>query len=220
MDGDQKHYFGHRARGFSLYNKGISKRAKDIFDSYLLSKVDFMDEDIVVDCGANYGDLWLSLKGLIKPKNYITFEPSLDEYRSLTFNAADSIHNKLGLGNFDGKSKFYVNNGEADSCVIEPVRYSEIIEISLTKIDSYITLNAIEKIKLLKLEAEGFEPEILDGALKSLHKIEWIALDGGYERGVNMQETFSAATNTLLKNGFEMKGVIFHPSARALFRRL
>ena len=131
-----------------------------------------------------------------------------------------AVNNRLGLGNIDGKSNFYVNNGEADSSVIEPARYNKIIEVTLTKLDSYISDNSIHKIKLFKLEAEGYEPEILEGALNSLHKIEWLALDGGYERGVDMQETFSAVTNILLKNGFEMRGVIFHPSARAIFRRV
>ena len=34
-----------------------------------------------------------------------------------------------------------------------------------------------KKVKLLKLEAEGFEPEILQGSNKVLNKIEYIGVD-------------------------------------------
>jgi len=219
-DKNLKHYFAHRIRGFSLYSKGLNSRSKNLYESYLLNLVSFQPNDVVVDCGANYADLWLSLKGKIKPYNYITFEPGVDEYRSIVANASEAINNNIGLGNYDGKSKFYVNNGEADSCIIEPVRYSQVIEIDIITLDSYIDRNSIDTIKLLKLEAEGFEPEILEGSLKNLHKIEWIALDGGWERGINREETFSTLTNILLKNGFEIKGIIFYPSTRALYRRI
>jgi hypothetical protein len=71
---------------------------------------------------------------------------------------------------------------------------------------------------LLKIEAEGYEPEILKGAGKMLERCEYIAVDGGYERGVKCEQTFTTITNYLLKNNFEMKDIYF-PWHRALFVR-
>ena len=51
---------------------------------------------------------------------------------------------------------------------------------------------------MFKLEAEGFEPEILEGSKQSINIVEYVALDGGEERGIAEAETLSKATNFLL----------------------
>jgi hypothetical protein len=55
----------------------------------------------------------------------------------------------------------------------------------------------IGKEKLVKLEAEGFEPDILRGSEGVLKNIEFIAVGGGYERGNHRQQTFTWITNFL-----------------------
>lgn len=77
----------------------------------------------------------------------------------------------------------------------------------------------INKVKILKLEAEGFEPEILFGIGNRIKDIKYITLDGGYERGVNEAQPFTAITNFLIKNGFEISDIYF-PWFRALFKNL
>ena len=66
-----------------------------------------------------------------------------------------------------------------------------------TTLNKFFKKSKLGKIKLLKLEAEGYEPEILLGANKILDKIEYIAIDGGYERGKNSEETLSSQLNFL-----------------------
>ena len=44
-------------------------------------------------------------------------------------------------------------------------------------------------IKLLKLEAEGAEPEILLGGLDKIHLIDYICADVGPERGLSYETT-------------------------------
>ncbi|MEK9614503.1 MAG: hypothetical protein VW080_11350, partial [Flavobacteriaceae bacterium] len=60
------------------------------------------------------------------------------------------------------------------------------------------------KIKLIKLEAEGFEPEIIEGLRKNLKNVEYISADLGFERGVNQETTAPKVINYLLKNGFKL----------------
>ena len=52
-----------------------------------------------------------------------------------------------------------------------------------------------------------------------LDRIDYIALDGGNERGAAEEETFSNLANVLLLQEFELISVNFK-SSRALFRRL
>ena len=213
---DITHYFANRIRGYGLYSNGIKNRVNSLVSSYDLTKIDFKEKDLVIDCGANYADLWIYLKSFIQENNYITFEPGKEEFQAICRNASKSRNYNIGLGKKNEVKKFYVNHLDADSSFIEPSEYSEIEEIKTTTLDKFISENDIKSIKLLKLEAEGFEPEILLGSKKSLPKIQYIAIDGGYERGINKDETFSEQTNILMRNGFKMIAVNFN-WGRALF---
>ena len=199
-----KHYFSNKLRGFNLYSGGLIYRSNQISKSYKLNKINFKFEDIVIDCGANYGDLWLYLKNKISINNYITFEPGINEFRALIENVANAKNYNLGLGESNSIKKFYLNEKNADSSIIEPIEYERIDEIKITSLNEFFENNQLKKIKLFKLEAEGYEPEILSGANKVFNKIEYIALDGGYERGINLEETLSKQLNLLLKNNFEI----------------
>ena len=215
-DANKVYFFGNLIRGYGLYGKGLKRRAKILYNSYLLNNIKFTQEDCVIDCGANYGDLWLSLEGQIKPEGYITFEPGLLEHEAIKINAPNGIHNKLGLSNKIESVRFFVNEQDADSSIVEPQNYSHYIDIETTTLSQYFQSQKLGKIKLFKLEAEGFEPEILEGASDVLKNIEFIALDGGYERGKNHEETFSQICNSLLKENFKLISVNFD-WRRALF---
>ena len=65
-------------------------------------------------------------------------------------------------------------------------------------------LNENKQIKFLKLEAEGAEPEILLGAKQILHKINYIAVDVGAERGLKYETTLVETVNYLKNNNFEL----------------
>ena len=125
---------------------------------------------------------------------------------------------KKGLGNKIETKTFYLNERHADSSLIEPLSYSHKVEVEVTTLDALVDEYNLDKIKLLKLEAEGYEPEIIEGSKKSLKKIEFIALDGGYERGTDGRETFSEICNVLLQNNFELIETNWN-THRALFKQ-
>jgi hypothetical protein len=61
-----------------------------------------------------------------------------------------------------------------------------------------------ERIKLLKVEGEGAEPEILFGAVDFLSRIEFISVDVGPERGIEQATTRSEVFNFLQDNHFKL----------------
>jgi FkbM family methyltransferase len=206
-------------RGFWLYRDGIETRERFLFNSYCLQHISFMEDDIVFDCGANSGDLFLSLSKLIKPENYYAFEPNPSDFKILAANVAtkSKVFN-LGLGNVNSELPFYTLTKDGDSSFIEQKNYDEKITVPVVRLDSFVKQNKITTIKLLKLEAEGFEPEILEGFGNRILCCQYIALDGGYERGKNEEQTLTICTNYLLSNGFEMLDIYF-PWYRAIYRR-
>lgn len=213
----KKIYFGDRYRGFNLYGSSLYRRGETLATSYGLKNIKFNKSDVVVDCGANYGDLFIYLDGKIHEKNYISFEPAPIEYKCIRMNIPKGRNFNLGLSNCEGEKKFYLSSATADSSLIKPKQYFKIIKVKVTKLDLINTLTEIKRCKLLKLEAEGGEPEILDCATKFMKICEYIAIDGSPERGVNRQLTFQYLNNKLLKNNFLMVD-IFGSGYRALYK--
>lgn len=210
-------YNSEKFRCFWLYRDGIKTRGKFIFNSYRLHNINFNKNDVIVDCGANSGDLFIELEKFIKPKNYIAIEPNPADYKSLKFNCKGSHLIKKGLGDKNTIKQFFTSTNFADSSIIEPKCFEKIIKVKLIKFDDLINELNIKRIKLLKIEAEGYEPEVLLGAKEKISICEYIAIDGGYERGVNEEQTLTQITNYLINRNFELCDIFF-PWYRALFK--
>ena len=199
----EKHltWFTHRKR-LPLYLDGLDHRGDMIGRSYLLSEVNFQNGDVVVDCGANMGDLLLYFIGKNMSVVYIGVEPNPKDFLCLSLNV-ESFGDVLNFALWDRslEMKFFVDSSSASSSLIEPPNYSHIITVDARRLDS-IPLPA--RIKLLKVEGEGAEPEILMGASGVLPRIEFISVDAGPERGINQVSTKNEVTTLLQNFGFEL----------------
>ena len=100
---------------------------------------------------------------------------------------------------------FYSPSG-ADSSLIKTSNFITKFQIDVKTIDQFLIQNKIKgkKIKLLKLEAEGYEPEILQGCKNSLKNIEYISADVGPERGLSKKCTVTEVTNFLISRDFKL----------------
>ena len=217
-DNSRKVFFNNKNRGFNLYRDGIDKRGSFIFSSYCLQHIKFSKEDIFIDCGANYGDMMLELSKYIKFSNYYGIEPSTASFKILKKNIKGN-NSKLinkALGKENNVLPFYISEEEADSSIIKPKIFNEIINVLVITLENLIKEFHIKEVKLLKIEAEGYEPEILEGLGNLLQICKYVAIDGGYERGENKEQTFTTQTNYLINNGFVMID-IFLVYCRALF---
>ena len=75
-----------------------------------------------------------------------------------------------------------------------------------------------ERVRLLKVDAEGGEVEVITGAKNLLFQIDYIAIDLGFEQGIEQKTTAPAVINILLKNNFVMVSV--ERNNRYLFQNL
>lgn len=210
-------YFYGKVRGINTYSYGVETRVNSLAKSYGINLIDFYDNDVIIDCGANFGDIftWSKIKNL--KLKYISFEPSPNEFKCIKLNCENQINNQIALSNYIGESIFYIKSGSADSSLIEPLKYTQKIKVLTTTLNDYVKKNNINKIKLLKLEAEGAEPEILMGAEEVLHQIQYIAADGGPERGIKQETTINYILNFLEKKNFKK---IFFESNKMHIRTL
>lgn len=213
-------YFFDKMRGFNTYSYGIKERAISLASTYNLNLIKFSENDVIVDCGANYGDLyaWTLINNW--KINYISFEPSPNDFKCIELNCKGQNNNNIALSDKTGKTDFFLKTDSGDSSILEPsTGFTEKIEIETTTLKDFIIKNKINQIKLFKLEAEGFEPEILNGSKDVLNRIEYIGVDGGPERGPKAETTIDYAIKYLKENNFQMIGSnITDDHAKALFK--
>jgi len=173
-----------------------------LYDSYLLNSIDIQNDDVIVDCGANVGELFLAVKEKNFDVTYIGFEPDKETYDCLKLNVKNEkniVHN-IGLSNIDGSNNFYIDNEGGNSSFVD-FGTSESIKVDTKTLDS---LNIKENIKLFKIDAEGYEPEVLSGSKNTLKKTAFVSVDFGSERGANQNNTMVDVNNLLLQVGFEL----------------
>ncbi len=212
-------YYENPMRCFWLYRNGIRSRGKFIHKSYCIEKLNFSKEDIVIDCGANSGDFFIELEDHINPGNYIGIEPNPSDFKILNLNCLNTTLINKALGKEKSILDFFIATSKGDSSLIEPREYQAITKVDVISLKELMNKLEINKVKILKLEAEGFEPEILSGIGNRIKDIEYIAVDGGYERGKKEEQTFTTCTNFLINNGFEISDIYFS-WYRSLFRNL
>lgn len=199
-DDERKLYFKHELQGGLTYINGIFQRGEYMGEIYFLNEICFIKNDIVIDCGANLGDLYIWFQNSSHDIQYKPFEPAPDEFMCLKKNISPHEANQVALYNKNGLLNFFISSQKADSSLIQPNYFTLTIKVSARKLESYID----DTIKLLKLEAEGCELEVLIGAGQKIKKIQYISADLGPERGVNNDSTFVTVKNYLISQNFKI----------------
>lgn len=206
LKNDLKKRFNFRKQGL-LFLSGIIERGESMSRDYHVDAIEFANDDIVIDCGANTGDLFIHFENMENDIIYFGIEPGKDEFKCLEKNISKNhqLHN-ICLGDKSGQVNFYYKPEFGDSSIMQMNDYEDTYIAKIITLDDFVKEQKIEnrKIKLLKLEAEGAEPEICYGAIKTLINIQYISVDVGFERGITQTSTAPEVVNFLLKNNFSL----------------
>jgi len=199
------------------YFMGIQERLDQIAKEYCLNQITEIIPGVVVDIGSNVGEFTLVSNQIFPDSKFIRFEPSSGECFASKRNLAgiNEVLIQKPLWKSVTNMKFYEKNESGDSSLIESGGFSKFTSMETTTLDIEIDRLGIKSIELLKLEAEGAEPEILEGGTKTLRITKWVTADLGPERGVSQQRTFSAAHSILVNNGFDL--VAENPGGRECY---
>jgi FkbM family methyltransferase len=187
-----------------VYAKGVQSRLDRLGEIYGIAACGLTASDTVIDCGANVGEF----SALVRSRygcDVVPVEPEPAEARCIAVNVpgARAIVN-AALWNEAGELKFYSKNRSADSSIFETAEYDGVTTVPTLRLDELIERHGLSRIKLLKLEAEGAEPEILLGSGNALRCIEYISADLGPERGLAQESTAVPVCNLLFGAGFEL----------------
>lgn len=159
------------------------------WSTYYLKRYDSKETDFIkrivqknwtcFDIGANVGYYSLLFASLAKDGIVHSFEPLPLHYHLLNVNIflnnfTNIIVNHCALGKQAGVSDFAVSKrGDVSSFVYTKVSPLEkIIQVSVRTLDDYVEEKGVERIDLLKLDVEGAEKLVLEGAGGTLSKKE------------------------------------------------
>lgn len=142
---------------------------------------------IVFDIGANVGNWTVSLlsimqkEGIVDKASVYCFEPSKSTYSELQSNLAKhSLSQKinlvnLGLGNAQESKNLHINKNCLGTNSLYKrhteslgIAYQEKEEVKITTLDSFCEDNDIKKINFLKIDTEGYEFAVIQGAKNML----------------------------------------------------
>lgn len=174
-----------------------------LFDSYLLNIPNFKSGDKVIDCGANVGELFLAFENLKLDIDYLGFEPDPNVFECLEINTNKSNYN-CALSNRKGEVDFYIDSSGGNSSMHESSATKLKTKVESRLLDDFIKN---EKIKLLKIDAEGNELEVLLGGEDNLNNIAYISVDCGAEKGMSQETTFVEVNNYLTSRNFEIVAI-------------
>lgn len=193
-----------------------------IMNKRLKNSLDIKSGNIIFDIGAHNGEsieMFINLK-----KNIIihSFEPNDECFKKLENkynNYKNIVLNNYAVTNKAGKSTFYINNHSTTSSFLKinrKFKYENFIFrnikkklVNTCKLDDYCKEKKIQRIDLLKIDVQGFEDIVLEGA-KNLIKsrrikkiILEIVLAKHYERSCN----FYKIEKLLIKHGYFLKNL-------------
>jgi FkbM family methyltransferase len=162
----------------------ISRYTKDRYHSPLfncwINKLQSTDPLYVVfDVGANRGQTVARFRAKFPDATIYAFEPGVPAFSKLRAVTANDPKTKLfhlALGEHDGSATLHENaNDVTNSLLPNSRRISQFSPpelcvpknkstVPLMRIDTFCAKESIDRIDLLKIDAQGYEQHILDGA--------------------------------------------------------
>lgn len=189
-------------------------------DTHELWVVDELPErPTVVDVGANVGEFTAAVLERRPAATVFAFEANPALCAGLRERFAGqrvSVHGALGAERGELELHTHPDNPELGSFYLRPwvpeVQMCDHEHVEVSALDSF----AIERVELLKIDAEGHEPEVIAGAAETLARtcvvlFEWISGASRYRESSELRR----AVELLGHAGFEVRdayGAVLDPS--------
>lgn len=169
----------------------------------------------VIDVGANVGQFCVAAVKLFNPKKIYTFEPLPSAYLSLSKNIKSLTavqHFNRALGEREGEIVFHVNSHSHSSSIL-PLAESHLsafpdaverekIKVPLTTLDKALCDAELPKPCLLKLDVQGYEDKVLEGATETLQKVDYIVSELSFKPMYEGERVFTEMLALMDNYGF------------------
>jgi FkbM family methyltransferase len=162
-----------------------SKYCKLIYFGFEETEIEFLKKylkkgDTFIDIGANIGLYSLYASKIVDNKGkVIAFEPTPSTFKRLMQNiqlnnVTNVEANNIGLSNQKSTLKLHISNDGYDAwnsfTVLNDIVISDEIDAYVDTLDSYFASNNIKNVRLVKVDVEGWEKYVLEGATNLLKR--------------------------------------------------
>jgi FkbM family methyltransferase len=179
--------------------------------------------DLIIDIGAGEGEFALELIRAGYKGSIVSIEPLTDVYKSLTENSR--IHRnwmvfpRMAIGNRNSQVSINVSQNSVSSSLLNilPIhlnsapdsKYIRKEKVKMYKLDTFIDEFKKYKNILIKIDAQGYENYILDGAKKliRLRNLKGLFIEVSFAKLYKNQKTFDYFYNELNNKGFDIWAV-------------
>lgn len=155
---------------------GEDPAIKNVVSKYMPSN------PILFDVGANFGNYSKMLKKYLPESTIFAFEPNMKAFEVLKNNLSNIENIKIenvGLGSQKKDNEFMYTYSDVRYSAVGTLQKDSLkqhmvndkiekINIKIDTIDNYCHENKINKIDFIKIDTEGYELEILKGALSMI----------------------------------------------------
>jgi len=168
----------------------------------------------IIDVGANKGQFAAAAKYFYPDSTIYCFEPSKKNYLKLQNCFKDdkkiTIFN-CGLGSQNGELEFFEHTFDQINSFLKVTddnknpnykdSISSVSNVQVKKLDDIKGLEFVHPV-LLKLDVQGYEEEVLNGALKSLKHVDYIVIELPFEKLYENQKLFNDMNLIMIELGF------------------
>jgi FkbM family methyltransferase len=127
--------------------------------------------DTFIDAGASVGQMAFHAARAVGPTGRVlAFEPAPERYEDLVAGVAVNRLDHVaalpcGLGAEDGELGLYLRGSPS---MADQTRTEDVVRVPVRRLDEVLRVQRIERVRFLKIDVEGLEPEVLMGARELL----------------------------------------------------
>lgn len=182
----------------------------------------FHEIDLVLDVGANVGQYYKDLRFAGYDGKLISFEPLSAAYSKLVDSSKNDpnwiIAPQMALGNYDGEIEINVSANSVSSSVLKILekhvelapnsKYISSEKVKISRLDTIMPqyLNDHKNI-YLKIDTQGYEKQVLDGATNLLEKVHGLQIELSFVPLYDGQMLFTEMVNFIVGQGFEIHAI-------------
>lgn len=140
---------------------------------------------VIFDVGGHFGESALRFSDAFAKATVYTFEPSPENFaqmESMLYGKPSVARFNIAIGSQEGRAEFFYNKNHSSMSRIEGGA-GDRTYVQVTTVDMFMEKNGIDGIDILKIDTEGYEIEVLNGARKSIDaaKISLIRIECGLD---------------------------------------
>lgn len=139
----------------------------------------------IIDVGANVGQAALRFREQFPRAVIHCFEPVRSTFMKLVKNVTrQGCHcHCCALGSREERRTIYVRDNDTMSSLIRPTDYASAEEVDVKTLDEWSCENSIECVDVLKIDAEGYDLEVLAGASRLLQQgaVKFVLAEVGFD---------------------------------------